>query len=202
MTPAHVPAATQTIPASAVQLSLPATSTALLSDDGQYRYHLSRALPGGAGRPVHFAMFNPSIATAVADDPTLRRCLSFARALNGSSVHVWNLFARISTVPAELPRDDRAIGPDNAAAIRSALTAAQVHSALVIAAWGALAHPLKEQQVDLVCAAAAERGVVLHALRQTRDGSPGHPGRLPNHLRPRPWRRPPASPTRPRQQES
>ena len=67
-------------------------ATALLSGDGHYRYYLTRDLPG-QGPPLHFAMLNPSTATAVDDDQTIRRCLCYARALDAGSLHVWNLFA-------------------------------------------------------------------------------------------------------------
>ena len=160
-------------------------ATALLSGDGHYRYYLTRDLPG-QGPPVHFAMLNPSTATAVDDDQTIRRCLCYARALDAGSLHVWNLFAWRTTHPSELPLDDHAIGPANEATIDGALAAAAATSAVVVAAWGAHKHPLKDRQVARLIAAANRHKVQLHVLAMTRRGDPGHPSRLPRSLRPKP----------------
>lgn len=168
-----------------------AGGSAVLSADGVYRYHLSRVLPG-AGVPVHFVMLNPSTADAGTDDATIRRCLTVADATAASSLHVWNLFAFIATRPADLPRDAAAVGPGNLAAIRDALAAARAYRALVIAAWGATAHPLKDTQARFVRAAADAVGVRLHALRVLAGGHPAHPGRLPAGLPPTAWPGPPA----------
>jgi len=82
--------------------------TALRSVDGRHRYYLTRDLDG-RGVPLHFCMFNPSTATAVADDATLRRCLGYARHLEASSLHVWNLFSWRGDPghPLRLPRAAR-----------------------------------------------------------------------------------------------
>lgn len=161
--------------------------SAVESPDGRYRYYLTRALDGSRP-PAHFAMLNPSAATADQDDPTIRRCTSFARHLDASSLHVWNLFAVRSTKPALMPQDITAVGERNLATITDALTAAKLSGATVIAAWGVNWHPLKAIQVDFVTSQAAQCGVRLHALHVTAQGDPGHPLRLSGALRPRPWR--------------
>lgn len=161
------------------------SSTALFSGDGRYRYYLTRDAAGQAP-PVHFAMLNPSTATAGEDDPTIRRCLGYARALDAAGLHVWNLFAWRTTHPELMPRDELAIGPQNEATIETALANAAATGATVIAAWGAHQHPLKDRQVARLVAAADRHGVVLHVLAMTRRGDPGHPLRLPRALRPTP----------------
>lgn len=160
--------------------------SAVESDDNRYRYYLTRII-GGKGAPAHFAMLNPSVASAKEDDPTIRRCISFARSWDASSLHVWNLFAVRSTKPDHMPQDVSAIGEQNLAVIADALRTAGASGATVIAAWGANHHPLKATQVDYVKAQASLSGVTLKALHVTQAGEPGHPLRLSSARRPRPW---------------
>lgn len=63
--------------------------SAVLSDDGQYRYQLERTW--GFGDAVTFVMLNPSTADARKDDPTIRRCLSYARSWGYDGIRVVNL---------------------------------------------------------------------------------------------------------------
>lgn len=51
---------------------------AALSPDGVYRYRLWRIWDDDLA-PTAFVMLNPSTADAMQDDPTIRRCMSFAR---------------------------------------------------------------------------------------------------------------------------
>ena len=67
-------------------------SGADFSECGRYRYKLWRTWDDI--RPVvMFIMLNPSTADATADDPTIRRCIGFARAWGYGGVRVGNLFA-------------------------------------------------------------------------------------------------------------
>lgn len=52
-------------------------SDALISQCGQYRYWLTRIWDETI-RPLPIIMLNPSTADASIDDPTIRRCISFA----------------------------------------------------------------------------------------------------------------------------
>lgn len=74
---------------------------AVLSLDGVYRYHLWRRL-GPGDRSLGFVMLNPSTADANEDDPTIRKCVGFARTLGYDMVEVCNLFALRSTDPKGL----------------------------------------------------------------------------------------------------
>ena len=73
------------------------------SDDRRYRYELSRiwdaALP-----PVLFVGMNPSTADEEQDDPTIRRCIRFARDWGYGGLLMGNLYALRATDPQELTR--------------------------------------------------------------------------------------------------
>lgn len=147
-------------------------ASAVLSDCGRYRYALERAwepAPGAARRSALFVLLNPSTADASRDDPTLRRCLAFARAAGCSRLLVCNLFALRATDPAALRTAADPIGPDADAWL--ARSAAQAE--LIVAGWGAHAahHPERAARVHALLAA---RGP-LHCLGVTRGGHPRHP---------------------------
>jgi hypothetical protein len=143
--------------------------SAVLSDDGRYRYDLGRHWGGGLWGDgegwVLWVMLNPSTADAAVDDPTIRRCQAFSRAWRYSGMHVANLFALRATDPAELTRAPDPIGPDNDRYLRK--LSAQASSTMV--AWGA--HPLARERAREVTPLLRSP----HCLGMTRDGSPRHP---------------------------
>ena len=78
-------------------------------------------------------MLNPSTADAERDDPTIRRCMGFARGWGFGGVVVVNLFGLRSPDPAALLAAADPVGPLNDAHVRRACRDA----GLVVAAWGA-----------------------------------------------------------------
>ncbi|MEU8272630.1 DUF1643 domain-containing protein [Sphaerisporangium sp. NPDC049002] len=153
---------------------------AVLSSDGCYRYHLARRWAEGAA--VTFVMLNPSTADHHVDDPTIRRCVGFARAWGYGGLAVVNLFAWRATRPVDLGAAGDPVGPDNdehlVAAARDAVTA----GAPLVAAWGAHAPAWRVEQV---LALPGMRG--LTALALTQAGHPRHPLYLRATLKPQPW---------------
>lgn len=89
--------------------------TALLSSCGKYRYVLKRKTkcPLRWVKKCVFIMLNPSIADANIDDPTVRRCVSFAEREGCTDLSVVNLFALRSTDPDELLNEADPQGPEN-----------------------------------------------------------------------------------------
>jgi hypothetical protein len=148
-------------------------SGAILSDCGTYRYLLTRSAFKWqrAVKPCLFVMLNPSTADASQDDPTIRRCMSFAVRENCSSLTVVNLFAYRATDPKQLALCKDPVGPDNEMHCTNQLE--QHKRGLIIAAWGA--HKLKEEFpfVEWFKCALANAGVVC--LGENKDGSPKHP---------------------------
>src|SRR5450755_1416997 len=88
------------------------TGSAVFSADRTYRYRLTRTW-GSSGSHAVWVMLNPSTADALADDPTIRRCTGFSRALGLDGLVVVNLFALRATEPRELRRHPEPAGPAN-----------------------------------------------------------------------------------------
>lgn len=165
------------------------TATATISECGVYRYTLSRVLrvPMEKGGTVLFIMLNPSIADGSVDDPTIRRCVGFAREWGFDELLVGNLFAYRSTIPLELQVARRAgkdiVGPDNRRHVREMAA----HAALVVCAWGAI-HPLLHPEARAMVTMLAGRRP--HILGLTKDGWPRHPLYSPGRIPPLYWRHP------------
>ena len=147
---------------------------ATLSPCGRYRYKLWRygLYDSLVPRTMLFIMLNPSTADAMVDDPTIRRCRSFAMRDGYSQLEVVNLFALRATDPRELARAPDPIGPDNDAIIAKAVLRARDSGGCVVAAWGA--HAIARRRAAVV-EAIRQNGAALMCLGLTKDGSPRHP---------------------------
>lgn len=120
------------------------------------------------GPRIAFIGLNPSTADEKRDDPTLRRCIGFARAWGFGGLYMLNAYAFRATDPAVLKRVADPIGPHQDRRLRSYVTRA---SALV-AAWGVHCEPCR---ADRICALLRRS---LDCLGRTKDGAPCHPLRL------------------------
>jgi hypothetical protein len=156
-------------------------STAQLSSDGLYRYTLGRRWSSIEATSV-FVMLNPSTADATQDDPTIRRCISFAQALGCGALHVVNLYAYRATRPADLWQATDPVGPENDTALDEAGLAAAKAGWPLIAAWGAGGKPDRVNQV--LTLSGFDR---VTALGVTKTGAPRHPLYLPGTARPERW---------------
>ena len=149
--------------------------SATLSPCRAYRYALWRRW--GRGPYAMFIGLNPSTADETNDDPTIRRCIAFARAWGYEALCMTNLFAYRATNPADLKKTSEPIGWGNDRTLRDLAPGAGV----VVAAWGAGGSYLRRSDsVRLMVPG-------LHYLRLTKDGHPGHPLYLPANLEPQPW---------------
>ena len=147
----------------------PAIDTgAVFSEDGIYRYRLWRFWDDTT-LPMVFVLLNPSTADTEADDPTIRRCMGFAKREGCGGIQVVNLFALRSTDPKALYSHPDPVGPDN----DEALLAAAASATTVVAAWGV--HGALHGRGDQVMTALRQAGVRLMALGRTKDGHPRHP---------------------------
>lgn len=161
-----------------VSISNKIHNIAVFSKDEQYRYKLIRewdvSLPS-----VAFIGLNPSTADESVDDPTIRRCVGFAKAWGYGRLVMLNLFAYRATDPTELRRlDIEPVGALNDVFLR----ALPLHSELIVAAWGAQGTYLGRDVV------VRQRLPNLHYLRLTQGGQPSHPLYLPGDLTPVLWK--------------
>lgn len=149
--------------------------SAIFSSCGLYRYVLWRRW--GHGRYVMFIGLNPSTADETNDDPTIRRCVAFAKAWGYEALCMANLFAFRATDPAEMKKDIEPIGTYN----DSTLISLAQDAGIIIAAWG-VNGSYKRRDLSV-------RAILppMSYLRLTKDGHPSHPLYLPANLRPIPW---------------
>ena len=136
---------------------------------GNYRYKLTRTWEEGPR--VAFVMLNPSTADETEDDPTIRRCVGFARDWGYTGLVVVNLFAFRTKDPPVLltvPQPVGALNPFFWREVRDDPTVNQI-----IAAWGAA--PLAQRVVPLFQAVMQETGRMVQCLGETEHGHPKHP---------------------------
>lgn len=115
-------------------------------------------------------MLNPGTADAEIDDPTIRRCIGFAKREGCGALRVENLFAWRATKPDEMfAQADNAIGATDTA-IREAARAAD---GPIIAAWGG--DRRAEGRAREVTEVLDKLGVKLMCLGTTNSGAPRHP---------------------------
>ena len=139
-------------------------NTASLSRCGRFRYALWRTWDDT--RPVVvFVGLNPSTADKTTDDPTLRRCINYARDWGYGGVCMANLFAYRATDPANMKAALDPVGPRN----NHWLKRLGAEAGLVVAAWGNDGSYLGRSQQVL--------GLLPnpHCLKINKSGEPAHP---------------------------
>jgi hypothetical protein len=132
-------------------------------------------------RMVAFIGLNPSTADETQDDPTIRRCISFAKDWGFDGMAMLNLFAFRATEPAVMKAAADPVGPDNDECLRRAVRL----FAMTVAAWGT--HGVHQNRDYAI------RGFIspaqLYVLGLTKDGHPKHPLYLRSGLQPVRWGR-------------
>jgi hypothetical protein len=141
---------------------------AVISDCGLYRYRLDRRWADGP--TCGFIMLNPSTADASLDDPTIGRCIGFAKREGCGGLVVVNLYALRATDPALIHRHPFPVGPEWRAHFDAAIS--EIDGPL-IAGWGAHKgiHAQEDTVRDILSGAKRE----LLCLVKNKDGSPRHP---------------------------
>src|SRR4051812_14625230 len=153
-------------------------SGATFSPDRRHRYRLWRTWDTAQRKTMVVIGLNPSTADETKDDPTIRRCIAFAKREGCGSLVMLNLFAYRSTNPRELQtlylQGDDPVGPSNDDVIVEACTLPDV---LVVAAWGA--HGRLRWRDERVLSLLTGRGVSPLCFGLTNGGLPRHPLYLP-----------------------
>lgn len=138
-----------------------------------YRYTLWREWIGGKGYAM-FVGLNPSTADERQDDPTIRRCIAYAKAWGYSALCMTNLFAFRATEPKDMKAVADPVGPENDAHLLAMAGGAGV----IVAAWGTHGtHRGRDAAVRKLLPA-------LYCLALTKDGHPAHPLYLKKTLTP------------------
>lgn len=156
---------------------------ATFSDDMRFRYRLTREF--GRISTLVFCMLNPSTATAEENDPTIRRCIGYARLWGFGRLIVVNAYAYRSTDPHAMfaleQQGKDIVGPHNDEAIKLAAAEARAFDGFVVAAWGRHTSAARAARI-------AKLVGELRCLGINRDGSPVHPLYQPASAKPQPWR--------------
>lgn len=144
-------------------------------DDGRYR-------------PLVVIGVNPSDADGEHDDPTIAKCISYARREGANGLVMVNLHPGISTYPDELARVLLPYGTDERhwQSVEAALAENVV---AVVAGWGKPPRALASyrDRVARVKDIAADVGRDLVCFGTNGDGSPKHPLYLPGATPLVPW---------------
>lgn len=140
--------------------------SAELSGCGTYRYRLTRHWDSDRP-PMTFVMLNPSTADAHFDDPTIRRCIGFAKREGAGGIAVVNLYAYRATDPRDLPNDGSKIGPKNEVYLYDAIQ--EANGRPIVCAWGT------KGDGSFFVQWAKGYGANLMALGVTKEGFPKHP---------------------------
>lgn len=158
---------------------------AILSKDKRYRYELSREWGIPLSKTTSktralrnlaclFIMLNPSTADADTDDPTIRRCVSFAAREGYSKLLVANLFAYRTASPQELKLaryDKDIIGPDYWNYLEQSI----LSSGRIIVAWGSHGKLLAQDEAVLTTLEEDKTRMPLYCFGLTSGGEPRHP---------------------------
>ena len=146
-------------------------SNAVLSNCGRYRYMLSRKW--GPRPSAWFVTLNPSTADHEQNDPTILRCMDFARSWGCGGVNVVNLYAWRATIPSEMFRAQidglDIVGEENDYYLRACRMASFEDQTPVVAAWG------NNARSDRVAEVLEILGPGLQRLGFTNSGAPKHP---------------------------
>lgn len=134
-----------------------------------YRYELHRRW--GPGERVLFVLLNPSTADEDCDDPTIRRCIGYAKRWGFGALAIANAFAYRSTDPGALYDAPDPVGPENDAAIeRLARDATRV-----VVGWGTHAVHVSPARPADVALIVGQYHRTVWCLGRNGDGSPKHP---------------------------
>jgi hypothetical protein len=147
------------------------------SRNRRYRYCLTREWNANS-HPLVFIGLNPSTADEKNDDPTIRRCVGFARAWGYGGIVMLNLFAYRATDPYDMILTPDPIGPRNNQELLN-----WTDREFVVAAWGTHG-AFKNRDIDVWNLLQPRR---IYTLGLTKNGHPKHPLYLPSTAVPILW---------------
>lgn len=142
-------------------------SNASFSSDRRHRFALWRIW--SREPKVMFIGLNPSTANETANDPTIRRCIQFARDWGYGGIYMCNLFGLVSTDPTALVKNYDSVGLGNDLVLQTIRDRCR----LAVAAWGDFNKilALKRHRAEKV----TEMLQPLKCFGINKNGSPKHP---------------------------
>ena len=137
-----------------------------------YRYSLSR-IWDKKKKYILFIGLNPSTADEEVDDPTVRRCVNYAKNWGYGGFMMVNLFAYRTTLPSNLKKVKCPVGKDNDKYIVKLSKKADI----TVAAWGnnGNLYSRDKEVLNLVPS--------LMCLKVNKSGQPSHPLYLKKDLK-------------------
>ncbi len=141
---------------------------AIFDKHKKYRYLLTRYFETG-NKTITFIMLNPSTADETLDDPTIRRCISFAKKLDVKKMQVVNLFAYRTPNVSVLKNAQEPIGEENNFYIENSAK----ESDIIILAWGN--NGVYQNRAFIVKEMLKEFKNKIYALKILKNGEPSHP---------------------------
>lgn len=157
-------------------------SSAWFNEARTHRYLLTRSW--SAAPLMTWLLLNPSKAGAFISDPTVGRCVGFAKRDGCGGIQILNLYGFRATDPRDLWDS-----PDPVGASNDAIIADRVRGGLVVAGWGnhgmisgrglEVALLLTAAGVDLLCLGVTGSGQPLHPLARGRHRVPDTAPLLP-----------------------
>lgn len=152
---------------------------ARISTCERYRYSLTRVWDADLP-PVNIIGLNPSRADESLDDPTVRRCINFAKSWGFGTLWLTNLFAYRAVEPKDIKIIDDPVGPDNDEYIKTfAHYTHKVCSGSVVLAWGN--HGVYRDRAATVLDLLGAYNVKVISI--TKKGQPAHPLYLKKDLK-------------------
>lgn len=153
-----------------IKIETDAFSDAIISNCGKYRHWLTRHWDD-TKEMCAFIMLNPSTADASEDDPTIRRCISFAKSWGYGGLVVVNLFDYRSTDPKYLTTAKNPCSDLADHFINQALETAS----LIVCAWGNLGSILNRSKQVRKIIEDHDILEMIHCLGLNKSGEPKHP---------------------------
>ncbi|MCP3872135.1 MAG: DUF1643 domain-containing protein [Desulfobacteraceae bacterium] len=151
------------------------TSTAKFSPNRVHRYALWRRWDE-SGKIAMFIGLNPSTADEVKNDPTVTRCINYAKRWGYGGMIMSNIFAFRATDPKVMKAANDPVGSKN----DKWLLKLAMEANIIMAVWGNHGEFMDRGNAVL----SLFEGIELHCLAMNKTGHPKHPLYCKNSLEP------------------